>query len=134
MPSFLHLLLQAAEAPAGDPAGQPQPDMGGLKSFLPMIAIMFVIFYLLVFRPEGKKRKERQLQIANLKKGDTVVTTGGIIGKVWRVEGSEMEVVIDEKKDVTARFAKSAVFEVLKDGADKGKSQVAEPAREVLKP
>ena len=113
---LVELLLAAAEgapeglAPgAGDP--QPGPSMD-LTSFLfPMVAIFF-IFWLLVFRPESRKRKAREQMITAVKKGDTVLTTGGIRGKVWRVDGNDVVVLVDKDKDIKLTFAKSAVFEV----------------------
>ena len=105
--ALVELLLQAEGAPAGGPAG------GGLGSLLVPMAAIFFIFYLLVWRPEGKKRKARQLMISNVKKGDSIVTTGGLLGKVWKVEKNEVVVIIDKDNDVKVRFAKSAVFEVL---------------------
>lgn len=65
----------AADAAAG--AG----GQGGLMSFLPLILI-FVVFYFLLIRPQQKKAKAHQEFIANLKKGDEVLTSGGIQGKI----------------------------------------------------
>ena len=65
----------AADAAAG--AGGPQ----GLMSFLPLVLI-FVVFYFLLIRPQQKKAKEHQEFIANLKKGDEVLTSGGLQGKI----------------------------------------------------
>jgi preprotein translocase YajC subunit len=52
--------------------------------------------------------------ISAVKKGDTIVTNGGIIGKVWRAEGGEVVVVIDKDKDVKARFTKAAIVDVIR--------------------
>lgn len=68
-------LAYAAEPAAG--AGGP----GGLMSFLPLVLI-FVVFYFLLIRPQQKKAKEHQEFIANLKKGDEVLTSGGLQGKI----------------------------------------------------
>jgi preprotein translocase subunit YajC len=65
----------AADAAAG--AGGAQ----GLMSFLPLVLI-FVVFYFLLIRPQQKKAKEHQNFIANLKKGDEVLTSGGLQGKI----------------------------------------------------
>ncbi|MDX1776501.1 MAG: preprotein translocase subunit YajC [Desulfobulbales bacterium] len=54
---------------------------GGIMSFIPLILI-FVIFYFLLIRPQQKKAKEHQAYLANLKKGDRVVTTGGLHGEI----------------------------------------------------
>jgi preprotein translocase subunit YajC len=54
---------------------------GGIVSFIPLILI-FVIFYFLLIRPQQKKTKEHQVFLSNLKKGDTVVTSGGLHGEI----------------------------------------------------
>jgi preprotein translocase subunit YajC len=58
---------------------------GGLTSFLPLIVI-FAIFYFLLIRPQQKKVKEHDALVKNLQKGDSVVTAGGILGKISKVE------------------------------------------------
>ena len=58
--------------------GSPQ---GGIISFIPLILI-FVIFYFLLIRPQQKKAKEHQAYLSNLKKGDSVVTSGGLHGQI----------------------------------------------------
>jgi preprotein translocase subunit YajC len=133
---MVDLLLQAAEAPS--PAGPAQQapgedPFGFLRSMLVPLVAMIAIFWLLVWRPESRKRKEREILIKNVKKGDTVVTTGGIIGKVWRADSpGEVVLVIDKDKDVKARFSRSAVFEVLKAdiAATSHTSQAPEPGGE----
>jgi preprotein translocase subunit YajC len=57
------------------------PAGGGLMSFIPLILI-FVVFYFLLIRPQQKKAKEHQNFLSNLKKGDEVVTSGGIHGRI----------------------------------------------------
>ncbi len=79
---------------------------------MPMI-IIFLIFYMLIFRPESKKRKARESMVSTVAKGDTVVTTGGIKGLVKRVDDGEVVVQIDKDKDVKVRFLKAAILEVL---------------------
>lgn len=75
-------------------------------SFLPIIGI-FVIFYFFMIRPQQKKQKEQKKFRENLKKGDTVVTIGGINGKVSSVEGDK--VVLDVDKGLKLTFDKSAI-------------------------
>ena len=60
-------------------------DMGALGSFLPLILI-FVVFYFLLIRPQQKKMKAHKAKIDAVKKGDQVVTGGGLVGKVVRVD------------------------------------------------
>ena len=65
----------------------------GFAQFIPLILI-FVIFYFFLIRPQQKKVKEHKLMVSALKRGDEVVTSGGIVGKIERVLG-------DDKVDVT---------------------------------
>jgi len=69
--------LGVAHAAAGSAASGPS----GIASFLPLILI-FGVFYFLLIRPQQKKAKEQQVFLSNLKKGDNVVTTGGIYGTI----------------------------------------------------
>lgn len=71
-----------AYAADGAPAGQG----GSLMTFLPMYLMMFAILYFFMIRPQQKKQKELQQMIANLKKGDKVVTNGGVIGTVSSIQ------------------------------------------------
>ena len=76
----------------------------------PMI-IVFGIFYLLVFRPQQKKAKEHQEMIGAVKRGDTVVTSGGIIGRVVKV-GTENEVRVEIAEGVQVRVLKGSLTDV----------------------
>ncbi len=96
--------LYAAEGAQG------QPSI--LASLLPLI-ILFVIFYLLVILPQQKQAKKHKAMIESLKKGDKIVTTGGIIGEVVRNEPDNLVVRIS--KDVEVRVDKSAVARKLND-------------------
>ena len=65
----------------------------GLASFLPLVLI-FVIMYFLMIRPQQKRMKEHRALVEALKKGDEVVTQGGLVGKITAVRDSELEVEI----------------------------------------
>lgn len=69
---------------------------GGLGAFVPLI-LMFVIFYFLLIRPQQKKAKEHQEMINNLKKGDRVVTGGGIHGQIVSTDAATVVVEIADK-------------------------------------
>jgi len=72
----------------------------GIGQFIPLILI-FVIFYFFLIRPQQKKVKEHKVMVANLKRGDKVVTSGGIVGTVERVmENDKAEIEISENVKV----------------------------------
>jgi preprotein translocase subunit YajC len=76
------------------------------------LVLIFVIFYLLMIRPQQRRVKEHQATIASVKKGDEVVTGGGIRGKVTKVGDEEVEVEIAQGTKV--RIVKSTLSHVLK--------------------
>ena len=79
----------------------------GFAQFIPLILI-FVIFYFFLIRPQQKKVKEHKLMVSALKRGDEVVTSGGIVGRVERVlEDDKIEVLISE--NVTVQVVKSTI-------------------------
>ena len=72
----------------------------GIAQFIPLILI-FVIFYFFLIRPQQKKVKEHKIMVENLKRGDQVITSGGIIGTVERVmENDKLEIQISENVKV----------------------------------
>ena len=83
----------------------------GIGGFLPIILI-FGIMYFLMIRPQQKKMKEHKLMVSALRRGDQVVTQGGLIGKVTKVK-EEDEVEVEISKDVKVRVIKSTVVNVL---------------------
>ena len=93
---------QAATAPGG--------AMGSLISFAPIILI-FLIMYFLMIRPQQKKVKEHRALIEGLRRGDQVVTAGGLIGKVVKVADAELEVEL--APNVKVRVVRSTVTQVL---------------------
>ena len=72
----------------------------GIAQFIPLILI-FVIFYFFLIRPQQKKAKEHKIMVENLKRGDQVVTSGGIVGTVERIIDKEkVEINISENVNV----------------------------------
>ncbi|KWT77389.1 preprotein translocase subunit YajC [Candidatus Magnetominusculus xianensis] len=94
-----------APPPSGQAAGA--PDM--FMSFFPLIVI-FGIFYLLLIRPQQKKAKEHKEMLGNVKKGDKVITTGGIYGLVETV--GDTTVVLKIAENVKVKFGKSFIAAV----------------------
>jgi preprotein translocase subunit YajC len=101
---FAFPLLMGA-GPAAEGAGASGP-MGGLMSFLPFVAII-AIFYFLIIRPQNKKQKETQKMLSALKKGDRIVTIGGVHGTIQSVKESTVIVKVDENTKI--EFSRSAV-------------------------
>ena len=86
-------------------------DQNALVQFLPLILI-FVVFYFLLIRPQQRKAKEQKSMLDALRRGDRVVTGGGIIGTVARVDNPE-EVVVDIAENVRVRVLRSTITTVL---------------------
>jgi preprotein translocase subunit YajC len=81
---------------------------------LPMVLIMFVLFYFLIIRPQQRRQKEHMAMIGNVKRGDSVVLSNGMIGKVTRVE--EKEAMVEIATGVNTRVVKSMIAEVRAKG------------------
>ena len=84
---------------------------GFLGSMLPLILI-FVIFYFLLIRPQQKKAKEHRLMVDNLRKGDKVVTAGGLLGKVTKVS-DDHECEIEIATGVKVKVIRSTISAVM---------------------
>ena len=81
-------------------------------SFIPIILI-FVIFYFFLIRPQQKKAKEHKNMVEALRRGDQVLTQGGIYGKVTEVKEGEEDIEVEVAKDVRIRVLRSAVGQVI---------------------
>jgi len=95
--AYLFLMAQ----PAGS-AGQTNP----LVTFLPLI-LVFVVFYFFMIRPQMKKQKEMTNYRSSLKRGDKVVTTGGIYGRIAEVK--DTTIIMDVGGDVKLKIDKNAI-------------------------
>ena len=83
----------------------------GFTQFIPLILI-FVIFYFFLIRPQQKRAKDHKAMVAALKRGDEVVTSGGIVGKVERILGEDkLDLLISE--NVTVEVVQSTIQSVL---------------------
>ena len=83
----------------------------GFQDFIPLILI-FAIMYFLLIRPQQKKVKEHQNMVASLRRGDQVVTQGGLIGKVTKVK-EENEIEVEVADGVKVRVLKNTIAQVL---------------------
>ena len=84
----------------------------GFTQFIPLILI-FVIFYFFLIRPQQKKAKAHKLMVAALKRGDEVVTSGGIIGRVERILGDD-KVDLSISENVTIQVVQSTIQSLLR--------------------
>ena len=98
---MLYLILLQAE-------GAAQQPQGNSWSFWIMMILIFVVFYFFMIRPQTKKQKELQKQREGMKKGDKVVTAGGIYGEIKEVQDTTFIITI--AKDVTIKVSKDSVF------------------------
>ena len=100
--------LQDAGAP---PAGGSPAQSGSFLTMLPMFALMFVVMYFLMIRPQNKQRKDREAMIANLKKNDHVQTASGMIGIIKQIKPDDPNLIlcIDERKDVCIKVTKASI-------------------------
>ena len=86
-------------------------DQNALVQFLPLILI-FVVFYFLLIRPQQRKAKDQKTMLDALRRGDRVVTGGGIVGTVARVDSPD-EVVVEIAENVRVRVVRSTITTVL---------------------
>ena len=106
MDTFILSLLMGAPQTGADGA-----VTGGslIGSFLPFIAII-AIFYFLIIRPQSKKRKETEKMLSSLKKGDRIVTIGGLYGTIQSVKDTTVIVRVDD--NIKLEFLRSAISSV----------------------
>ncbi len=86
---------------------------GSLLAQLPFILALFAIMYFLLIRPQQKKLKDHQALISALRRGDMVVTAGGILGKVTKVKDDGNEVEVEIATGVNVRVLKSTITSVI---------------------
>lgn len=118
--SLATLLLAVAQVvaqqtpPATTPTQQPPPPsiFGALMDMLPMLAICYLIFYFMVIRPQDRKSKQHKALLDSMKKGDSVVTSSGMIGTVSAVNTDN--ILLELAPNVKVKFLRSHIvrFEV----------------------
>ena len=109
MTDFLIPAAQAADAGA---AAGPAPYMD-----IFIIAAFAVVFYLIVWRPQSKRAKEHRELVAGLSKGDEIITNGGLVGRITKVE--DQFIVFEAADGVELKLQKGAVMQMLPKGTIK---------------
>ena len=92
---FVSLAHAAAGAPAGGAAGDPT---GGILGMLMPLVLMFAVFYFLLIRPQQKRAKQHRAMLDALQKGDYVITSGGLLGRILEVENNIFTIDLGDSK------------------------------------
>jgi len=93
-------------------------QQGGGSSLLFMMVIFFVIFYFLLIRPQQKQTKEHKTMVDGLGKGDEVVTSGGMLGRITKV--GDNFIALEIAKDIEIKIQKNSVSNIMPKGTMKG--------------
>ena len=98
---------------AQDAATTTSDPTGGLLSIVPLLLIFGIMFYFMIFRPQQQRMKAHREMIAKVRRGDTVVTSGGLIGKVAKVvaEGDD-ELQVEIAEGIKVRVSRQSITEV----------------------
>jgi len=112
MNTFILPLLMPALQASGDPGATPSL----MTTFLPFVLIIVIVYFLMI-RPQNKKRKETEKMLAAIKKGDKVVTIGGLHGTIQTVKESTVIIKVDD--NVKLEFLRSAISNVVQPSKDK---------------
>jgi len=116
----------AARMPgSGDSSNTTPASYTGLLQIVPWIPV-FAILYFLLIRPQQKQAKERQVMLDSVKRGDNILTQGGIYGVVTALKGPVIEVKLNE--DTKVKMDKSAIARILREDSDPTKNQVLTPS------
>ncbi len=112
-------MIEKVYAMGGGGTGAPEGQGSGLMSFIPLI-LMFVIFYFLLIRPQQKKAKQHREMVNALKKGDTVVSSGGLYGVVTGLTDDTVTVEVAPK--VRVKISRGSVSKILGKGQVQAKN------------
>jgi preprotein translocase subunit YajC len=116
--NFIFSALFLLAPPSGAPGEQPNP----LVQLVPMILII-VVFYFFMIRPQQQKQKEREKALDALKKGDKIVTIGGLHGRISGIDNEKKTVEVEVANGLKLKFDRTAIASVEKS---EGKSETAE--------
>jgi len=114
---LFHSVAFAMGTPQG--AAAPASPMDMMMQFLPLI-LMFVIFWFLLIRPQQKRAKAHREMLAALKRGDRVVSSSGLIGRILEIDDEQVLLECGEAK---LRMSRAAIGGLLTDKADKGEEK-----------
>ena len=114
-----------AQAPTSGPAGGTDggaPPASLLANPLVLLILVLAIFWFVMSRDQRKKKRQHQTMLSNLKKGDRVLTIGGVIGTIVGIKDTEVVLKVDESSNAKVTFVRSAIDRVVasREGSQEG--------------
>ena len=116
----MDFFISSALAQSGGEAG------GGLVSLIPLVLI-FVLFYFLLIRPQQKKTKQHKAMVESLQVGDEVVTNGGLLGRISKVDTYAVDMTI--AKDVTVQIQRNSIAQIVPEGTVTASASATKPRK-----
>jgi preprotein translocase subunit YajC len=110
-------------------AAAPSSPLGDIGFFVPLI-LVFVVMWFFMIRPQQKKQKEHQAMIRAAKRGDRIVTSGGIVGTITKAGDADNEVEVEIAKDVKIRVMRHAISDIVNRNPEAAKPAAKEAAKE----
>src|SRR6185369_15375664 len=98
-----------AQAANGAAPGGMMAQIGGIAPFI----LIFIVFYFLMIRPQQKRQKEHQALVRAAKRGDRIVTSGGIVGVITKANDGDNDVEVEIAQGVKVRVVRTAISDVL---------------------
>ena len=108
---FIMMTITQTIFDAGFVLAQAQPQGSPLDLVIPLL-FMIPIFYFLIIRPQNKRMKEQRQMVEAAKKGDVIVTSGGIVGKITKSKEGDSEVEVEIAKDVRVMIVRTTIADV----------------------
>lgn len=110
--NMIDLVAQATQA-VSEPAEDAAQNRGGMWQMLGYMAILFFIFWFIVFRPRKQEQKQREKLLGQIKKHDKVMTIGGVIGTVMEVRDDEVILKVDDNSNTRMKFIRGSIQKVI---------------------
>ncbi len=122
--------IKSAFAQTAAPAGEAAAAQGSLLGGVVPLLLMLVVFYFLLIRPQQKKFKEHQSMLSAIRRGDKVITGGGIVGTVYKVEDGDDMLTVEIAPDVRVKVTRPSITGVLsKTGNAESKTEEKSDAK-----
>jgi preprotein translocase subunit YajC len=123
------MFISEALAQAANGAAAPGGIMAQIGGIAPFILI-FIVFYFLMIRPQQKRTKEHQALVRAAKRGDRIVTSGGIVGVITKANDGDNDVEVEIAQGVKVRVVRSAISDVVNKNPEAAKTSKDKDAKE----